>query len=792
MKISHRLIALAAFSSAGLLCVGGVSYFAVTSIQSDLRGLTLHATPLQNKTYEVQERTERLLGSLLKLSLARDSGEVESAASVIQENLQRLDKLRAEMKALDPHATADFSEFQTAQSEINQSAHQRLADDVAYRTEANNARTALGKAQEAIAVTRKNINQINIETGQAADRAQDAARRLSSSTKQAMSAQSQLKELAILVADTDTITSRFKLGPLRERLKSNIEAIARLDSNAGSDDVLKDTKAAVINLQDSFGRDNTGLFALRAAVLANKPEAESAYQKQRLGILAAVDEHSRKLSGITDALEVQAFKQRQTLEAALRLRNEPGGVVGVSEEVSLDIREMVGTIRLLMLASTEGEATGAQEGLSELGKQLSANMGLMRNGLIKMGRQVLTPPVDNALLAMNTVMKAIEKVSEAKQRLIASEARMAASLQTLKAVAAKQSDVGAAQVKSITERQSEITAAVDHRVESSLFFILTISAGIIAGVVALSMRTVRVVTRRLDQAVQVAEAVSHGRLAALHSEHGDDETARLLTALGSMVSTLTGIVQHIRSASQLINQGAAGITRGNSDLSTRTVSQADRLQSTAMAVEQLSATIQNNAESARQATVLAQSASEVAERGGTVVGNVVKTMSDIEGSSRKIGEIIGVIDAIAFQTNLLALNAAVEAARAGEHGRGFAVVASEVRTLAKRSTDAASMIKTIIATSVESINAGSKQVHTAGQTMGDIVQQVQKVSALIAEIAQASQDQLQSVQQVGSAVTSLDEMTQRNAALAQESTAAALELSGQAQDLASAISVFQS
>jgi len=791
MKISHRLIALAAFSSAGLVCVGGVSYFAVTSIQSDLRGLTMQATPLQNKTYEVQERTERLLGSMLKLSLARDRAEVDKAASVIQENMQRVDTLHGEIQALDPQAHSDFSEFRSAQSEINQAVQKRLADEVAYRAETDSARLALSKAQEAIAVTRHNVNEIGIETGKAADRAQDAVRRLSSSMKQALSAQSQLKEIAILVNEADAVSNRFKLSPLKEKLKSTVDSIMRLEPEAGSDDVLKESKAMVASVQDGFTQDGTGLLALRAAVLAAKPEADAAYQKQRKAILVPLEEQSRKLSALTDALEVQAFKQRQNLEAALRLRNEPGGVVVVSEDVSLDIREMVGTIRLLMLASTDGEATAAQEGMDELGKQLASNMGLMRQGLIKMGRPQLTQHVDTALQAMASVMQSVGKVALAKKSLIASEARMAASLAQLKTVAAKQASVGEAQVKSITQRQSDITAAVDRRVESSLFFILVISGVIIAGLVALSLRTIRIVTLRLNQAVRVAEAVSQGRLDQVQVVAGNDETTRLLTALGSMVQTLTGIVQQIRSASESINRGSSEITQGNSDLSSRTVTQANSLQATATAVEQLSGTVKQNTESARQATSLAQSASDVAGRGGEVVGHVVNTMSQIQESSRQIAEITGVIDAIAFQTNILALNAAVEAARAGQHGRGFAVVAGEVRALAKKSADAASRIKTIVGASVDSIDAGSKLVQNAGQTMGDIVQQVQQVSKLIGAIAQASEDQWQSVQQVGSAVSSLDEMTQRNAALAQQSTAAARSLSGQAQDLATAISVFK-
>ncbi|HEU4621355.1 MAG TPA: methyl-accepting chemotaxis protein, partial [Burkholderiaceae bacterium] len=212
---------------------------------------------------------------------------------------------------------------------------------------------------------------------------------------------------------------------------------------------------------------------------------------------------------------------------------------------------------------------------------------------------------------------------------------------------------------------------------------------------------------------------------------------------------------------------------------------------TASSVEQLTGTVRQNADAARQATMLAQSASAVASRGGEVVHEVVNTMGDIEISSKKIADIIGVIDGIAFQTNILALNAAVEAARAGEHGRGFAVVAGEVRSLARRSSDAAREIKGIIGESVDKIGVGSKLVQEAGTTMNDIVAQVRKVNDLIGEIAKASDEQSISVGQVNTAVTDLDTMTQRNAALAEQSTAAAQSLSQQAEELAAAIAVFK-
>ncbi|TAL28217.1 MAG: methyl-accepting chemotaxis protein [Phenylobacterium sp.] len=269
------------------------------------------------------------------------------------------------------------------------------------------------------------------------------------------------------------------------------------------------------------------------------------------------------------------------------------------------------------------------------------------------------------------------------------------------------------------------------------------------------------------------------------------DTSSVLANVARMQSSLSSVVSNVRMNSESVATASAQIAQGNHDLSQRTEEQASALQQTAATMEQLNSTVRNNADSAKQANQLAQGASTVALQGGEVVGKVVSTMQDISSSSRKIGDIIGVIDGIAFQTNILALNAAVEAARAGEQGRGFAVVASEVRSLAQRSAEAAKEIKTLIGRSVEQVEQGTMLVDQAGKTMGEIVGSIQRVSDIVAEIASASFEQSSGIGQVGEAVSQMDQVTQQNAALVEESAAAAESLKGQAQQLVQAVAVFR-
>jgi methyl-accepting chemotaxis protein len=301
----------------------------------------------------------------------------------------------------------------------------------------------------------------------------------------------------------------------------------------------------------------------------------------------------------------------------------------------------------------------------------------------------------------------------------------------------------------------------------------------------------RSITQPLHQAMTVAQAVAQGDLRSAIPGGGQDETGQLLGALRGMNDSLLRIVSQVRQSSDSIATGTAQIATGNGDLSQRTEMQAANLQQTVASMEELASTVQQSADTARTANQLAQTASESASRGGAVVAQVVQTMDGITASSRKISDIIGVIDGIAFQTNILALNAAVEAARAGEQGRGFAVVASEVRTLASRSAEAAREIKSLIGQSVTQVESGAALVNQAGEAMGDIVRQVQRVSDLIGEISAATQEQTQGIAQVASAASQLDEVTQQNAALVEESAAAAGSLQQQAGSLAQMVAVFR-
>jgi methyl-accepting chemotaxis protein len=468
--------------------------------------------------------------------------------------------------------------------------------------------------------------------------------------------------------------------------------------------------------------------------------------------------------------------------------NAANGEAGNLRESLSDLRRLEATMMAVSTANPTGVEEyfnlwkGRLDTLDAVGKRLvTANEGNAEiAGLVAHQRTLL-----DAYAAVITPIA--EQLNGAKIDAAVALAYASKADDTVKQLQANTDAILKAQQASLARLRSELAATAT--LASTLRLLLV--AGTLALFVPLMWLTLRSVCEPLDQAIEVASLIAKGDLTAAIDSQGQDEPAKLMNALQAMQASLRTLVGEVRQSAQSIQTASTEVAGGNLDLSQRTEQTASNLQRAASSMVELTGNVRQSAEAANQANRLASTASAVASRGGEVVTQVVATMEQINESSKKIADIIGVIDGIAFQTNILALNAAVEAARAGEQGRGFAVVAGEVRLLAGRSAEAAKEIKSLIGTSVANVEAGAQLVQDAGTTMGEIVASVQRVSAVIAEITSASAEQSSGIGELNTAVTELDKMTQQNAALVEESAAASESLKEQAQKLADVVATFR-
>ena len=470
-------------------------------------------------------------------------------------------------------------------------------------------------------------------------------------------------------------------------------------------------------------------------------------------------------------------------------------LLGIShvKEANIDLLYIGRALRGVMLASTEKDRDAAIASIAAARQRLDGNLDKARALFFSENGKRSFAEVDRGMRDYNAA------VDEAIKRTLAEglQENRGAVDYLLATVAPRSNEVDdrMSALTRIKEKNAE-TAAAD---ASSLYhasrtMMLMLVLGSVAAGIGLGVLITRSLTRQLGgepaYASDIASRIAAGDLSVDVALRAGDQSS-LLFAMKSMRDSLARIVGEVRNGTDAIASASSQIATGNMDLSSRTEEQASSLEETASSMEELTSTVQQNADNARQANGLASTASQVAERGGMVVSQVVDTMASINASSKKIVDIIGVIDGIAFQTNILALNAAVEAARAGEQGRGFAVVASEVRTLAQRSAAAAKEIKLLIDDSVAKVDAGAKLVDNAGATMDEIVTSVRRVTDIMGEISSASVEQTSGIEQINMAISQMDQVTQQNASLVEEAAAAAESLQDQAGKLAQLVSVFK-
>ncbi|MGP2446486.1 methyl-accepting chemotaxis protein [Pantoea ananatis] len=539
---------------------------------------------------------------------------------------------------------------------------------------------------------------------------------------------------------------------------------ARLQFVRTHDEKFIDLNEAMLKEVDQNLR-NLGVFrwdASQQAMITAMPSAIATYRQKRADTVQAVRNGAQALQSLSVEEEMRGISQLATSSS------NDAQVAAALQEINKHLAGVAVRVKLFGLEHKDADR-------SALSNFLTETVGLIAQVAPRLN------PADSATLA---------KISE---QLDGKQADINALMASVKAGEEATAELAVAG-KTLTDMSNNLFTqqldATNHDAGQAVWLMAAIViAAIVAGIV-IALFITRQLTRPLSELLNVANQMARGNLSIMLNSTRRDELGELMRAVGEMSDELRRIISGIRSGVTSVSQASAEIASGNNDLSARTESQAAALAQTAASMEQLTATVKQNADNIHHSSRLAQQTFDTASRGGELVTNVVSTMDEISASSGKISEITSVINSIAFQTNILALNAAVEAARAGEQGRGFAVVASEVRNLAQRSALAAKEIEALIQDSVARIRAGSRLVSQTGNTMGEIVTSVSNVTEILNEISHASEEQNRGIAQVGVAIVEMDNVTQQNAALVEQSSAAASALHDQAQTLAGSVSRF--
>ena len=465
--------------------------------------------------------------------------------------------------------------------------------------------------------------------------------------------------------------------------------------------------------------------------------------------------------------------------------------MGQAVQSSQQAAMMQGAVRGDVLRALFGSISRDKEQISGAQKDLAEHIALFNNAFQKLDTLPLSPDVKTVIVATQPQVKQYTEAASRVLDLTAKGAMAAGAIPEFNRLFAELEKQMAVQVSAIDKDVQALSGHSSQVVQQATMLVGTALVAAIVLLVLAALWLARHLGRPMAYAVQIADQLAEGDLSQPVRPVGNDETLQLLNAMARMQANLSGIVRSVKANAENVAIASAEIAQGNHDLSARTEHQASALEQTAASMEELRATVNHNDQNAKQANQLAMGSSSVAMLGGEVVGQVVATMKGINDSSKKIADIISVIDGIAFQTNILALNAAVEAARAGEQGRGFAVVASEVRSLAGRSADAAKEIKNLIGASVQRVEQGSALADRAGATMAEVVDSIRRVTDIMGEISASSSEQNSGVAQVSEAVAQIDQATQQNAALVEQMAAAASSLRAQAQELVQTVAVFR-
>ncbi|MBU5614368.1 methyl-accepting chemotaxis protein [Geomonas azotofigens] len=815
MTVKSKLLGNIALTIVGISVLAGIGLFSIAKVKSSIEILTGKSTPLHLKMLELQQTVEKVSADFMRLEMTTEPAEVAHLSEAITTRIKRMEELNDQIvQGGAASSGVDTAVLRDIEKTVVQVASQRLKDMTLFKNEIATVNSELQKAEASVAGLRKQISAMGSSALSNINSSQAANLQVNSSIKKLLTLQSRLKDINIILSDLELVKNKFKVAPLRERLKNTVELTRNIEVDQGDNPAIKEVKGVAADILNQIGAEEGGLVALKLEMLNNPEKADAEqYANKARDILKPLEENSKKIFNTIDALELQIVKDRSKVVSSLGFQNAANSVMEAGSNISVDVKELNSGVRQIMLSSTDAEVGRLAATLSATRKRIDTNIALARKVLLESGQKELAQKISDVSETVRRASSSIQKIETTKLGVIRSNGAMQRALESARGISREQAQRSEEQVKSIGENQQQILTGVRNAVDNATllsYVMIAVSIAVVVISLVISLRIIASITKPLSHAKLVTAEIADGNLTRRIKIGSRDE-------IGDICNSINNIVVHFHEVISRVSHNTTQVASTSTELSCAAEQMAagaarvaEQAATVATASEEMAATSNDIAVSCTQAAAGSKQANDAAVAGADVVKGTVRgmnqiaeqvrasavTIGDLGQKSEQIGAIVNTINDIADQTNLLALNAAIEAARAGEQGRGFAVVADEVRALAQRTASATreigEMIKAVqqqtkgaigvMQSGVTRVEAGTVEAAKSGAALEEILQQIGSVTLQVNQIATAAEEQTATTVEISNNIQSINEVVQDTAKNAQESASSALLLSRLAEE----------
>jgi methyl-accepting chemotaxis protein len=810
MTVKSKLLSNVALTIIGISVIAGIGLFSIGKVKSSIEILTGKSTPLHLKMLELQQTVEKVSADFVRLEMTTEPAEVANLSETITTRIKRMETLNQEiMEGGASSSGVDTQVLRDIEKTVVQVASQRLKDMALFKSEIGSITSELQKAEAGATGMSRSISKMGSNALSAINSAQAANLQGNSSIKKLLTLQSRLKDISIILMDLELVKNKFKIAPLKERLKTTIDLTRNIEVQNGDNPAIKEVKGVALDILNKIGAEEGGLVALRLEILSTPEKAETEqYAAKRKEITTPLEENSKKIFNTIDTLELQIVKDRNKVVSSLGFQNAASSVMEAGSGISVDVKELNAGVRQIMLSSTEAEVAKIMARLGQAQRRIEGNVALAGKLLLQSGQKELAQSIAEVSGTVRRAGASIQKIQATKLNVIRSNTAMQRALESARGISREQALRSEEQVKTIGENQQQILKGVRQAVKNATtlsFVMIAVSLLVALISLAISLRIIASITKPLSHAKTITSEIAAGNLTRRIELHSKDEISEICHSINNIVVHFHEVISRVSHNTKQVAAASTELSSAAELMASGAARVAGQATTVATASEQMAATSNEISLNCTQAATGSQQANEAAVTGAGVVKDTVQgmnliadnvrqsavTIGNLGSQSEQIGAIVKTINDIADQTNLLALNAAIEAARAGEQGRGFAVVADEVRALAEKTSSATreigEMIKSVqqqtktaikvMESGVCQVEQGTVEAAKSGTALEEILQQINSVTMQVNQIATAAEEQTATTAEISSNIQSINEVVQETAKSAQESAAAAQQLS---------------